>query len=59
MTAPTSSKISTRTDHAFVVTVSGCSSAEAEQVMAERIGYDEDYGFEYRISYADPVAPEA
>lgn len=25
---------------------------QADQVMAERIGYDEDYGFEYRIGLA-------
>ena len=26
---------------------------EAQQVAAERMGYDEDLGFEYRIGYND------
>lgn len=39
------------TDHKFVVTVSGCTKEQAEQVMNERISPDEDYGFEYSIGY--------
>jgi stress response protein YsnF len=35
--------------HTFTVTVDGCTLTEAEQVMAERIDPDEDYGFDYRI----------
>lgn len=35
--------------HSFTVTITGCSKEEAEQVIAERIGHDEDYGFPYRI----------
>lgn len=31
---------------------------EAEQVIAERIGPDEDYGFEYQISYRDVKVPK-
>lgn len=37
--------------HEFVVTVEGCSRKEAMTVMAERIGYDEDYGFHYTIDF--------
>ena len=33
------------------VTVSDCTAAQAEQVIAERINPDEDYGFDYTISY--------
>ena len=35
----------------FIVTVDGCSQAQAEQVIAERISHDEDYGFSYTIGY--------
>lgn len=35
--------------HTFTVTIYGCSAEEAEQVMAERTAYDEDYGFDYRF----------
>lgn len=38
-------------DHQFIVTVSGCSREEAELVMTTRMGYDEDYGFDYEVSY--------
>lgn len=38
-------------DHRFVVTVSGCTAEQAEQVMSERINVDEDYGFEYTIGW--------
>lgn len=40
-------------DHKFVVTVSGCTKEQAEQVMNERISPEEDYGFEYSIGYED------
>ena len=40
-------------DYVFTVTVSGCSAEEAAQVIAERIGYDEDYGFDYSISWGN------
>lgn len=35
----------------FQVTIEADTLEEAKQVMAERIDYDEDYGFEYRISW--------
>lgn len=38
--------------YTFTVTISGCSPEQASQVMAERIGYDEDYGFDYTIKWA-------
>lgn len=37
-------------EHKFLVTVSGCTAEQADQVMGERIGYDEDYGFSYTLS---------
>jgi hypothetical protein len=37
--------------HNFVVTLTGCTQDEAEQVMAERLGYDEDYGFDYGLDW--------
>ena len=40
--------------HEFIVTVSGCSRDDAEQVMAERINHDEDYGFDYEIGWRRP-----
>lgn len=33
-----------------VVEIEAATIEEAEQVIAERVGYDEDYGFDYRIS---------
>ena len=35
----------------YLVTVSDCTTAQADQVIAERINHDEDYGFDYTISY--------
>lgn len=35
--------------HTFVVTIEGCTKEQAKTVIAERIGYDEDYGFAYSI----------
>ena len=35
----------------FKVVVTAGSREEAEQVMAERINHDEDYGFEYMIGW--------
>lgn len=40
------------TEHTFTVTVSNCTREQAKQVMAERIDFDEDYGFTYEIGYA-------
>lgn len=39
------------TTHSFIVQVSGenLSPEEAQQVMSERLSYDEDYGFDYII----------
>lgn len=37
----------------FEVAVHALSREEAEQVMAERLDPDEDYGFEYGINYRD------
>lgn len=47
------------TDHTFTVTISGCTPEQAAQVIAERIGHDEDYGFPYTIRYEEkaPVTP--
>jgi hypothetical protein len=35
--------------HHYVVTVSGCTREQADQVIAERIDHDEDYGFPYTL----------
>jgi hypothetical protein len=37
--------------HKFVVEISGCTHEQAEQVLRERLGHDEDYGFPYSINY--------
>lgn len=39
-------------DFTYTVTVSAATEEEADQVIAERIGYDEDYGFDYGIGWA-------
>lgn len=39
-------------DYDYVVRVTAQSRNHAEQVMAERINHDEDYGFPYTIGYA-------
>jgi hypothetical protein len=36
--------------YTYSVTLYAPSADEAEQVMAERLGHDEDYGFDYEIS---------
>lgn len=41
----------TSTVHTFTVTVTGCTTEQATQVMTERIGPDEDYGFDYSIEW--------
>ena len=41
-------------DHEFIVTVEGCTKEEAEQVIAERLNHDEDYGFDYTIEWRRP-----
>ena len=45
------------TSHAwrYVVTVTTATREQADQVMAERIGYDEDYGFAYSIDWSDTM----
>ena len=40
-----------RDRHDFTVTVTDCTAEQAEQVMAERINHDEDYGFRYQIGW--------
>lgn len=35
------------------VTIEAETLENAEQVLAERLGYDEDYGFDYRLSYGE------
>ena len=36
------------------VTIEAETLEDAEQVLAERLGYDEDYGFPYTLKYDDP-----
>lgn len=35
----------------YIVTVACETAEEAEQVMGERLSYDEDYGFDYSVGY--------
>ena len=37
--------------HRFVVQVTGCERKQAEQVLRERLGHDEDYGFDYTLNW--------
>lgn len=37
----------------FTVIVSTQTAEQAQQVMAERLGHDEDYGFTYNIDYTE------
>jgi hypothetical protein len=36
------------------VTIEAETLEDAEQVLAERLGYDEDYGFPYALTYNGP-----
>ena len=38
----------------YTVRVTADTDEQADQVMAERLGYDEDYGFDYEIVYTVP-----
>ena len=40
-------------DFTYTVTVTAATKADADQVMAERIGPDEDYGFDYQIGWSE------
>lgn len=50
--------MATNQDHTFIVTVSGCTPEQAQQVMLERICYEEDYGFDYMIAHKDDTRPK-
>ncbi len=39
--------------HVFTVTVSDCTYKQAIQVITERIGYDENYDFDYKINWSE------
>lgn len=39
-------------DYQFSVTVTAANSAQAEQVMLERMEFEEDYGFPYSLGWA-------
>ena len=41
------------TDHTFMVTISGCTREQAEQVIQERIDPEENYGFKYTIGWTE------
>lgn len=45
-------------NYEFKVVVTAGSREEAEQVMAERINHDEDYGFDYMIGWEKPDEPK-
>ena len=38
-------------EHLYLVRVSECTREQADQVMTERLGPDEDYGFDYRLGW--------
>lgn len=37
--------------HSFEVQISGCTREQAEKVLRERLGHDEDYGFAYTLNW--------
>lgn len=37
--------------HVFDIRIRGCTLEQAEQVLCERLGFDEDYGFHYSIDW--------
>lgn len=39
--------------HTFTVTVQADTHEQATRVMAERFGYDEDYGFDYTVDWSE------
>lgn len=44
-------------DFTLTVTIECDTIEQAQQVAAERLGHDEDYGFEYTIGYGEITAP--
>jgi hypothetical protein len=43
--------------YTFTVTVKTDTLANARRVMAERLGFDEDYGFDYEVDWTGPDEP--
>jgi hypothetical protein len=41
-------------DFIYIVRVTCADEGEADQVMGERLGPDEDYGFEYTVEFKRP-----
>lgn len=37
--------------HIFEVWIKGCTAEQAAEVMRERLGHDEDYGFPYTLQF--------
>lgn len=48
----------TMTDYIYTVTVNTDTYDHAEQVMSERLGPDEDYGFDYTVEWKGDVSAE-
>ncbi len=40
-----------RGDHVFEVRIGGCTYEQAQRVLQERLGHDEDYGFNYTLNW--------
>lgn len=40
-------------NHTFTVTVGDCTNDQAHKVMTERLGHDEDYGFDYSVDWTE------
>lgn len=39
-------------NYRYVVTVAADTREQAEEVLAERLGHDEDYGFDYALDWS-------
>lgn len=46
-------------EHRFIVTVGGCTSDQAHEVMRERLGFDESYGFDYTLDWDEQAVATA
>lgn len=44
-------------EYQYVVTVKTETRANADQVMAERLGYSENYGFDYEVDWTEMFTP--
>ncbi len=45
-------------DYKYVVTITCVTQEEADQVISERVNFEEDYGFYYEIGYREAEVGE-